>query len=159
MIEQYMENSNGRRPIVKEIRNHLLIEENMNPISGSTIIRILKKKLNYRFKKLSTVEGKTTQAQNIRKFYESALVQLKLEDIGYELIFIDEFSISSKYHSYLGWPKVGEKGYLMTHQNSFSMYFIIALSAKHFYAIKGSSKAMDSSYFTTFIKELLFFRK
>ena len=46
----------------------------------------------------------------------------------------------------------------MTNQNSFFMYFIIALSTKHFYAIKGSSKAMDSSYFTTFIKELLFIK-
>ena len=110
-------------------------------------------------KKLSTIEVKTTQAQNIRKFYESALVKLKLKDIGYELIFIDEFSISSKYHNYLGWSKVGEKGYLMTHQNSLSMYFIIELSAKHFYTIKWSSKAMDSYYFTTFIKELLFIRK
>ena len=104
------------------------------------------------------MQGRATQAQNIWKFYEWALVQLKLEDIGYEFIFIDEFSINSKYHNYLGWSKVGEKEYWMNHQNSFSMYFIIALSTKHFYAIKEFSKAMDSSYFTTFIKELLFIR-
>ena len=69
----------GRRTIVKEIRNQLINEERMDPISDTSIIRILKKKLNYKFKALSTVEKKTTQAQNIRKFYESALVQLKLE--------------------------------------------------------------------------------
>ena len=69
----------GGRTIVKEIRNHLINEERMDPISDTRIIRILKKKLNYKFKALSTVEKKATQAQNIRKFYESALVQLKLE--------------------------------------------------------------------------------
>ena len=42
----------------------------MKPISDTSIIRILKKNLNYRFKALSKIEKKITQAQNIRKFYE-----------------------------------------------------------------------------------------
>ena len=154
-----MKDMKGRRPIVKEIRNYLINEERMDPISDTSIIRIFIKKLNYRFKALSTVKKKITQAQNIRKLYKLALVQLKLEEMGYELIFVDEFSISCKYHSYFGWPKVGEKGYMLMNHNSFSMYFIIALSCKHFYAIKGSSKAMDSEYFMKFINEVLLIRK
>ena len=132
---------------MKEIRNHLINEERINSISDTCIIRILKKKLNYRFKEYRTVEKKITQAHNILKFYESTLVQLRLEEMRYELIYIDEFSINSKYHSYFGWSKVEEKGYFLMNHNSFSMYFINALSSKHFYSIKGSSKAMDSEYF------------
>ena len=39
---------------------------------------------------------------NKRNLYESAILQVKLESAGQELIYIDEFSLNSKYNSYYG---------------------------------------------------------
>ena len=63
---------------------------------------------------------------NKRKLFESAILQVKLESDGQELIYIDEFSLSSRYNNFYGWSKRGEQGYIKTNYESFSMYFVIA---------------------------------
>ena len=141
-----MNNQKDKRPTVKEIRNHLISKENMDSISSTSIKRILKEKLNYSFKRISTLEHNSARPFNIRKFFESAILQIKLEENNFELIFIDEFSLSSKHNKLYGWSKVGQKGYVLTHYDSFSMFFVVAFSERGIYGIKGASKIMNAAY-------------
>ena len=154
-----MESQQGNRPTVKQIRNHLVKSENMDSIGDTSIKMIFKKKLWYSFKRMSTIEHNSIKPINVRKFFESAILQVKLEENDYELIFIDEFSMSSKYHKHYGWSKIGDKGYLLTHYDSFNMFFVIAFSQRRIYGIKGYSKAMNLELITKFIDQVIEERK
>ena len=75
------------------------------------------------------------------------MVQIKLEDVKVEQIFLDEFSVSSKYNKHKGWSKIGEKGFVKLNYDSFSMFFIVAFSEEEFYGIQGKTNAMNSEDF------------
>ena len=119
----------------------------MSPISASSIKRILKKKLGYSFKRISTLEHNSIKPFNIWKFFESAILKIKLEEKKIELIFIDAFSLSSRYNKLYCWSKVGQrlvkdwskvnqKGYVLTHYDSFSMFFVATFSEKVYMDLK-----------------------
>ena len=93
----------------------------------------------------------TVRTESIRKFHESAMVQLKMEEKGVEQVYTDEFSASSRYNKHFGWAKVEEKGYIKMHYDSFSMFFIVAFSRYNFYGIQGSKKAMNSEDVINFL--------
>ena len=93
------------------------------------------------------MEKNSASSINIRKLWESAM----LENAGNELIFMDRFSMSSRYNKHYIWPKVSEKGYVEIRYDNFSMFFVIALSSRNFYAIQGSSKAMQSNQISEFL--------
>ena len=154
-----MESQQGNRPTVKHINNHLVKSENIGSIGDTSIKRILKQKLRYSFKRMSTIEHNSIKPINVRKFFTSAIIQVKKEENDYILIFIDEFSMSLKYHKHYGWSKIGEKGYLPTHYDSFNMLFVIAFSQRRIYRIKGYSKAMNSEFITKFIDQVIEERK
>ena len=82
------------------------------------------------------------------------MVQIKLEDAKVEQIFLDEFSVSSKYHKHKGWSKIGEKGFVKLNYDSFSMFFIVAFSEEKFYGIQGKTNATNSEDFIAFIKNI-----
>ena len=88
--------------MIRDIRRHLVAEANMEAISRSSIMRILKQKLRYSYKKLCKLKKVSTQPQNIRKFFESAILQLRLEQDGYEIIYLDQFALNSKRTSVKG---------------------------------------------------------
>ena len=56
IVEGFMDIQKGKMLKEKDIRNHLIHNENMSRISASSIKRVLKKKLGYRFKRISTLE-------------------------------------------------------------------------------------------------------
>lgn len=78
------------------------------------------------------------RSENVKKLYESMMLQLKLEEDGYELIFFGEFSPSLKYHKHHGWSLKGKKGYLLTPVDQFKAFFVVAFSKSHFHGIKRS---------------------
>ena len=100
---------------------------------------------------MSKLEMNTVSTENIRKFHEAAMAQLKINEKGVEQVYIDEFSASSRYNKHFGWAKVGEKGYIKMHYDSFSMFFIVAFSRYNFYGIQGSKKAMNSEDVINFL--------
>ena len=99
------------------------------------------------------------QPFNISKFFESDILQIKLEENNFELILIDKFSLSSKHNKLYGWSKVGQKGYVLTHYDSFSMFFVVAFSERGINGIKGASKAMNAAYLIIFLNQVLEERK
>ena len=78
------------------------------------------------YKKLSKINMRSIQTSNVRKFYESAMLQVKLEVHNYELIFVDEFSVSYKLTQDYGWTKKGTSRPLLVSSDSFSYSFIWA---------------------------------
>ena len=93
-------------------------------ISLSTIGRCLKTLLQMSYKKLEKKPIPCVRPENIRKFFECSLLLLRLEQHSVELIYFDEFSVNTRHNSFKGWTTKGSKGYVKTHNDSFTMSFV-----------------------------------
>ena len=107
------------------------------------------------YKVLSSCHPKTKLTDQKRLFCESVMLQLKLKKAKFELIFIDEFHLSSRKAKFRGWGFIDKKNKIITPIEGFSMYFIIAISENHFYGIMASDSANTSEIFIHFLSKLL----
>ena len=87
------------------------------------------------------------------------MLQFTLKSKGCELLFMDEFYLSSRYNNYYGWTEKGKKVNLFLIYDSFSMFFVICFSSKQFYAIKESSQSMNSEFINSFVKDVIIIRQ
>ena len=55
------------------------------------------------YKKMSVVNPKNTTTENVEKMVQSAALLVTLSNYNISLIFIDEFSMSSRSQKVLGW--------------------------------------------------------
>ena len=126
--------------------------EEIDSIHKSTIIRCLKKDLNFSYKRLERRPAPATTPEAVRKTLEGALVQQKLEERKIELIFMDEFSVNTSRDEFFGWGKKGWKRYIKTDSNDFSMSFIWALSSRWVYGIFGWNGSITSDEIKYYVK-------
>ena len=73
------------------------------PPANSTISRVLKKTLRMSYRVLRPAPEKILKPEYIRSYWEAVLIQWILDDRHYELIYIDEFSISHRDTKMYGW--------------------------------------------------------
>ena len=105
--------------------------------------------------KIERISKRATGQTHKRLLFESMLLQLILIDKGYELVWIDEFSLSSRQDELYGWWSRGSKRYVLFDDWQFSMSFIVAFSKSVFYRIMGVEQTNNSETFGLFIKRLL----
>ena len=112
------------------IQSRQLLEnfEEIGYISETTVRRIVSKDLRYSFKKLDKIEPKTMTKDSIRSFHENSLILLEIQSWCSEVVYIDKFTVSSRYYSNYGWAPKEIKGYLKHYENNFKMSFILAFS-------------------------------
>ena len=82
LIDTFMKERKLKRPTVKQIQAYLSEEQLMNSILSYSIRRILKFKLGLSLKKHCSIEYNSTTGLNIRKFMESTMLRLTLENEG-----------------------------------------------------------------------------
>ena len=90
--------------------------------------------LNMSYKKMNVINPKTLISDNFDKMIQSASLLKVLLDYGIELIFIDEFSISSRGNKVYGWTERGKKAIISQYWGAESFSVITGLSTKNFYA-------------------------
>ena len=73
------------------------------PPANSTISRVLKKTLRMSYRRLKPAPEKILKPEYIRLYWEAVLIQCILDDDLYELIYIDEFSVSHRDTKMYGW--------------------------------------------------------
>ena len=125
----------------------------------STIRTSLRRDLGYSYKKLDIVAKRAVALANIRSFHEAARVQLVLEELNVERIYLYQFSINSRNLSLRGWAPISERGYLEAFSSSFSMSFVVAFSAEAFYGITGTTETMDGASTYQFICDIYKIRR
>ena len=91
-VQDYLNNNQNAKVTVNQIKKFLELDKSLKKFSSFSIRKILKNILDFRYKTLHETHPKTFMDGNIRQFYESAYLQLKLEADGFEVIYIDEFS-------------------------------------------------------------------
>lgn len=103
------------------------------------------------FKRTRKLHKKTLNPNARRKFLIAASLQSKFESTGFEVMFIDEFSVNDRGFKYYGWSRRGEKGYFQSLSDSFSMSFFLAFSAQQFYGILGGKGSNNAKRFIHFL--------
>ena len=98
---------------------------------------------------------KNLTAEGVGRFFKSAMIQVKLEDLGYELMFLDEFSINFRQKTAYGWAPVRVKGFLDVNAEPFSMSFMVGFSRQRFYGIFGTTSSNNSNSFLRFVKNAI----
>ena len=90
------------------------------------IIRsFLKNDLKQKYRRVDRIEKKMTSKENIVRFYESAGIQILLNKYDWELVFISEFTLDSRKHTFRGWTKSGDKRFIKA--SSEGLYFNITI--------------------------------
>ena len=113
---------------VAMVKNQICNNTDLDNLSEWHIRKILKTYLNYSNKKLSKMNIKVMRPEYIRRFHESAIMQHMLLEVNYELIYLDEFSFSSRDNIFYGWGRKGVSSFIVENPYSFSVSFAIAFS-------------------------------
>ena len=124
-------------------------------VSNSTIKRALKKSLEWSISKIERISKRATGQTHKRLLLESMPLQLILINKGYELVWIDEFCLSSRQDELYGWWSRGSKRCVLFDYWQFSMSFIVTFSKSVFYGIMNFEQTNNSETFGLLIKRLL----
>ena len=158
-IREFCEQNAGQRITWKTVRAKLLeIFEDLSNISLWTIARCLKSKLKMSYRRFESRPIAAFRNEIIRKLFESASLQIKLDKRNIEMIFVDEFKLSSKHWRFRGWAPKCRKGFIKSYSDSFHASFIVALSQKKIYGIMASDITFNASMFQRFIEHMLIMR-
>lgn len=100
-----------------------LIEDrsDLEPISDWSIRLILKLKLKYTYKKMCFIPTRSLSSDNFRMFWEFDIALVQLDNLGYKIIFLDEFSVNFLQNTIYGWTHIGEKEYINSNIETLSM--------------------------------------
>ena len=90
-VQEYLNNNQNDKVTVKQIKKYMEINKSLKKFSSFNIRKILKNILDFRYKTLHETHTKTFMDENIRQFYDSAYLQLKLEADGFEVITLMNF--------------------------------------------------------------------
>ena len=157
-VSEFLKTKRLWRVTVKDIMTYIESSTNLSKLSSFSIRKILSQSLNYSYKKVDKLCNISLKQDNIRKFCESAAIQIRLEWKGIELIYIDEFSFNSRQNKFYNWSERGKKAFIETDIRSFTMSFMLGFSKKYFYGIMGTTGTGDSLMFINFINDLVLTR-
>ena len=94
----------------------------------------------------------------IRNFYESAVIQILLELIDYEPIYVDKFTLNFRFNIMYGWSVIGKWSLLESNISKFSMSFMIGFSSSRVYGILGTTGTHNSDSFIVFVRSAVEYR-
>ena len=106
---------------------------NLDGISKSTLSRWLHLELHMSYKKLSLVDKKLMNQEEVWKMLRWAVSIKQLQLFKVEIVYIDEFSVSERAHKQYGWGSIGKKSLFINKKNIFSCSFMVGLSSLKYY--------------------------
>ena len=110
---------------------------NLDGISKSTLSRWLHLELHMSYKKLSLVDKKLMNQEEVWKMLRWAVSIKQLQLFKVEIVYIDEFSVSERAHKQYGWGSIGKKSLFISKKNIFSCSFMVGLSSLKYYPALG----------------------
>ena len=96
-IDGYLEESKGHVVTLQKKKAHIAYAfPCLHQPSRSSIRNILKRKQNYSYKNLKSEIKNSLSLPKFNYFIQNAILQLKLDQLNVELIYLDEFSYSPR---------------------------------------------------------------
>ena len=159
-IENFLEEKKGAAITIKMIKEHLINNfPDLWKISDFTIRSALKKDMKYSYKKLSKRKQITKMDDRVRLYYESIAIQIWLEDQGIELIYWDEFTVSTRNYTYYGWAPQNSRGFLYSFNDEAKFNILIGFSGLRFYGVIVSNENTDKYLVIRFLRRLIEVRR
>ena len=124
-------------------------------ISQSTLRSRLKDTFWMSYKRIKRQHKETEKKERQRRFALGWIIQTTLNAQNYELMFLDEFSISDRSFKFFGWSKKGKSGFVRAIPDSFCMSFFVAFRVENFYGIMGTEGTGTSQKFIHFLAKVL----
>ena len=116
----------------------------LDQVSQTIIISSLKDDFNMSYKQLHRKPRQAFSKPNEKAFSIVVNIQKILDDKKeFELLFIDEFSVSDKAFKAYGLSKRGDSGWISSFSNYLSMSFFLEFSRYQFYGIIGNDKLKE----------------
>lgn len=72
-----------------------------------------------------------------------------------EVVYIDEFSLSSRKSTFYGWGPINEKLFVKSSDDFATTSFVVGLSASRLYGVLGKQATIDSNVFSAYIRNVL----
>ena len=159
-IENYLEEKKGAVTTIKMIKEHLINSfPALSKISDFAIRSVLKKDLKYSYKKLSKRKQIIKMRDRVRLYYESIAIQAWLEDQGIELIYWEEFTVSTRNYTYYGWAPQSSRGFLYNFNDEAKFNILIGFSSLRFYGVIVSNENTDKFLVIRFLRRLIEVRR
>ena len=156
-IKEFWERFQDKRITWSLIRKELLESfSDVRRVSLVTIAWWLKTWLRMPYRRLESKPAPAFRTEIIRKLFESAWLQMNLEQNRIENIFIDKFKFSSKHCRFRGWAPRWKKGFVKSHSDNLHANFVVALSKRKIYGIMASEVAFNVVMFQRFVEEMLY---
>ena len=153
-IRQLLVNSKSDFLSIQSIKTKLLANFNeINDISEATVRRVVSKDLHFSFKILE-IWNPSWWKHTVYSHSWNSMILLEIQSWCKEVVYIDEFTVSSRHYSNYGWAPKGIKGYLKHFENNFKMIFILAFSKDRIYGVVSSSQTSDSKVFRYFLHKI-----
>ena len=129
-VKNYLQEKKGAVITIKMVKEHLIDTfPSLSKISDFNVRRFLKKDMRYSYKKLSKKKPITKRQDRVRLYYESVAIQIWLEDQGIELIYWDEFTVSTRNYTYYGWAPQNSQVIIVNFEDEAKFNILIGFSA------------------------------
>ena len=154
-IRSYCEDKKGQYFTLENIKIEVLNRfKDLSNLSLATISAWLKRDLNLRFKKTNKVNLQLKAFEKQQLVLNSISIQIKLEKVGYNIIYLDEFKYCSNSNRYLTWSKPGKNSYLFQPTSYFDVSFIVAFSSSKIELLNATRTTYTAEIFVKFVYEL-----
>ena len=111
------------------------------------------------FMKMSKIYPKKLSPESVHKIYRWSEAIKELTWSGVEVIFVDEFSLSSRPYKQYGCSRIGYKALFLEMADVFSWSFVVRLSQLRFYPVYGTNGTFNASAFVRYLESIIKYRR
>ena len=95
----------------------------------------------------------------VRLYYESIAIQIWLKIKAFELIYWDEFTVSTRNYTYNEWATQNSQGFLYSFNDEAKFNILIGFSDLRFYGVIVSNENTDKYLVIKFLRRLIEVRR
>lgn len=158
LIEQIIQNLEKDSNIsLQKIENEyqkIALLKGIKPIKKSTIHKILKNVLGYRYRKTSVKNNKLLEQYSIKYCFFFLKIIWRCLKLGINIIYIDECGFFTQNSNYYSWRKFSQEKYHKIKDNK-KFNLIMAVSSNTINHFKINDSSTTSLEFKEFMKELI----
>ena len=152
-LQQFVNNKQITGFKLCDARNHLLFNfSSRNPLSLTTVSKVLKRQIGMSYKKLGELNPKKTTQDLMSNLSLCLQTILGLYKLGWYIKFADEFLINRNMMSTYGWTKRGMPGRIKRNSLQFRMSFVVAHSSTKIEGIMWTKENMNTQKYLWFLK-------
>ena len=141
---------------MKQLKKVLLDKyPELAPMSDTSVRKLLKKKLNYSYKKASQRALSALNDKNKRHHIETAIIIEALRRSGVIICFIDEYNVSEEDANLYTWLPKGKEDYIVNLNKAASLKAVAAVTDEQLISLFIQVECFKSDDFRAFLPDAI----